>query len=69
MAVEEKMENNEIIIRNVKKAVYADTAREICVCRPENIKCENVGNLRKYVYEIENPDLLYNYFIEWEFTK
>lgn len=56
------------LIKNVKKAVYADTGREIIVEKPSSIRSENVGNLVRYTYEIENPTFLYNYFIEWEFT-
>lgn len=56
------------LIKNVKSVVYADRSREIQVSPKKAIRCENVGNLRKYVYEIKNPNLLYNYFMEWEFT-
>ncbi len=56
------------MIKNVKQAVYADRAKEIQVKKPVNIVPEYVRNLVRYTYEIETPSLLYNYFIEWEFT-
>lgn len=56
------------MIKNVKKSIYLDRAREICIENPTRIDYESVGNLVRYTYEIDNPTLLYNYFIEWEFT-
>lgn len=56
------------MLKNVKKAVYADRARALLVNEPVAIRGETVGNLKKFVFEIKNPSLLYNYFIEWEFT-
>lgn len=56
------------LIKNVKKAVYADVAKEIMVEKPTILPCENVGNLVRYTYRIPTPTFLYNYFIEWEFT-
>lgn len=57
------------MIKNVKKAIYADRAKEICVEKPKNITREKIRELERYTFEIENPSLLYNFFIEWEFTK
>ncbi len=56
------------LITNVKKAAYADRGREINVIKPATITKENIGNLVRYTYSIKNPTILYNYFIEWEFT-
>lgn len=56
------------MIKNVKQAVYADRAKEIQVKQPVNIVPEYIRNLVRYTYEIDMPSLLYNYFIEWEFT-
>lgn len=56
------------MIKNVKKSVYADRAKGICIESPQGIGAEYVRNLVRYTYEITNPTLLYNYFIEWEFT-
>lgn len=56
-------------IKNVKKAVYADRAREICVEQPTLIKSRELKRgWVEYIYLIPNPSMLYNYFIEWEFT-
>lgn len=56
------------MIKNVKKVVYADSAREICVEESKEIYGETIRDLVRYTFEIKNPALLYNYFIEWEFT-
>ncbi len=56
------------MIKNVKKSIYADRAKEIVVKKPECINGESIRNLVRYSYKIENPTLFYNYFIEWEFT-
>lgn len=56
------------IIKNVKKSVYADRAKEICIEHPKKIEADPVRDLVRYTFEISNPTLLYNYFIEWEFT-
>lgn len=57
------------LIKDVKKAVYADRGREIIVGSPEKIKMQNVGNLEVYTATYKNPTLFYNCFIEWKFTK
>lgn len=56
------------MIKNVKKSIYADRAKEICIATPKTITEDRVRDLVRYTYEITNPTLLYNYFIEWEFT-
>lgn len=56
------------MIKNVKKSTYADRAKDICIEQPQKIAAEQVRNLVRYTYEIMNPTLLYNYYIEWEFT-
>lgn len=56
------------MIKDVTHSVYADTAKGICVEKPQSIPAENIRNLVRYTYEIVNPSLLYNYFIEWKFT-
>lgn len=57
------------LIKDVKKAVYADRAREITVEKPTKIARKIVGDLEEYTFVCNNPTLLYNYFIEWQFTK
>lgn len=57
------------LIKDVKKAVYADRGREIIVDRPAKITKKIVGDLEEYTFTCKNPTLLYNYFIEWKFTK
>lgn len=56
------------LVKNVKKAIYADVAREILIEKPTIIIGETIGNFVRYTYKVENPTFLYNYFIEWEFT-
>lgn len=56
------------LLKNVRKAVYADRARELCVVPSVSIPPDRVGGLVRYTYEIQNPTMLYNYFIEWQFT-
>ncbi len=56
------------MIKNVKKVVYADSGREVCVEEPIELEGETIRNLVRYTYTIPNPVLLYHYFIEWEFT-
>lgn len=58
----------ENLIKNVKKAVYADVAKEIVIEKPTDLQGENIGNLVRYTYRVPTPSFLYNYFIEWEFT-
>ena len=57
------------LIKDVKKAVYADRRREIIVEKPTKINKKIVGDLEEYTFVYKNPTLLYNYFIEWRFTK
>ena len=56
------------MLKNVKKSIYADRSKEICIETPKTITEDRVRNLVRYTYEITNPTLLYNYFVEWEFT-
>ena len=57
------------LLRNVKGSVYADRSQNILVEAPKTVFTETIGNLKRYTYEINNPTFLYNYFIEWDFTK
>lgn len=56
-------------IRRVKHSVYLDALRELKVGESTEIKRKIVGNYDCYEISINNPTLLYRYFIEWEFTK
>ncbi|MBD5155657.1 MAG: hypothetical protein HDT15_11540 [Oscillibacter sp.] len=56
------------LVKGVKKAVYADRGREIIVEEPTKITKKIVGDLEEYTFTCSNPTLLYNYFIEWQFT-
>lgn len=56
------------LLKNVKRAIYADVAKEIPIGEAYSLAGENIGNLVRYTYRIPNPTFLYNYFIEWEFT-
>lgn len=55
------------LITNIRPTVYRDIGRSIKV--PSNIRLEskNVGDLIQYSYSVDNPKLLYNYCIEWDF--
>lgn len=55
------------LITNVRPAVYRDIARTIKVPHNIQIEAKNVGNLIQYSYTIDNPNLLNNYCIEWDF--
>ena len=57
------------LIKDVKKAVYADRGREIIVEKPTRITKKIVGDLEEYTFIYKNPTLFYNYFIEWQFLK
>ena len=56
------------IIENVRKVVYADKEKKIKV-REEKINDEKLeNNLINYIFEEENPNVCYYYFIEWDFV-
>lgn len=58
------------LIKNVKKAIYVDRAQELCLEKPSALAVERIMHgWSGYTYNISNPSMLYNYFIEWEFTK
>lgn len=56
------------LIKDVKKAIYADRGRTLMVGTAGRISRKVVGNLEEYTFTYKNPTLLYNYFIEWQFT-
>ena len=56
------------MLKHVNKVVYADRGRQIRVTVPEPAKKEDVGPYSSYTFAENNPTLLYNYFLEWEFT-
>jgi len=55
------------LIKNVRPTVYRDLTRTIIVPNNIRLKEEYVGDLIQYSYTIENPKMMNNYCIEWEF--
>lgn len=55
------------LVKNIRAAVYKDISRTLKV--PNDIKLiqNNVGDLIQFSYTIDNPTLLNNYCIEWDF--
>lgn len=57
------------LVKNVRPAVYKDITRTVKVNNDIKLLKKNVGDLIQYYYTIENPSLLNNYCIEWDFIK
>ncbi len=57
------------IICNVKKSIYWDWVRSINVGEPEPVFVKTIGGNDVYEIEVENPTLLYKYFLGWDFIK
>lgn len=57
------------LVKNVRPAVYKDITRTVKVNNDIKLLKKNVGDLIQYYYTIENPGLLNNYCIEWDFIK
>lgn len=60
---------NKDYIKRVKHSVYLDALRQMKVCDSKSLPSKKMGDYVFYEYTINNPTLLYRYFIEWEFTK
>lgn len=56
------------LVEHVTKSAYADLVKDVCIEHPKLIPPEEIGNNIVYNYEIDNPILLHNYFIDWIFT-
>ena len=55
------------LVKNVRPKVYKDIGRTIEVPNDIDLKINNVGDYLQYSYSLNNPTLLNNYFIEWDF--
>lgn len=55
------------LISNVRASVYKDIVRTISVPTNIDIERKTVGNLIQFSYSINEPKLLNNYCIEWDF--
>lgn len=57
------------LIKNVRKSIYADLARQVKIEPSSVVDKKNIGSNDVYEITIKNPTLLYRYYLEWEFTK
>lgn len=57
------------IISNVKKSIHWDWVRSIRVGEPKPVSCKTIGGNDVYEIEVENPTLLYKYFLGWDFIE
>lgn len=56
------------LLKNVKKSIYADLSRQIQIGQSEEVPLKVIAQKDCYEITIDNPTLLYRYFLEWEFT-
>lgn len=55
-------------IKNVKRSIYADMFRQVKIGQPQKVNKKVIGGKDCYEITINNPTILYRYFLEWEFT-
>ncbi len=55
------------LITNIRASVYRDIGRSLKVPHDIQLITTNVGDLIQYSYSVDNPSLLNNYCIEWDF--
>lgn len=55
------------LIKNARAAVYRDVLRAMEIPNDISLETANAGDLILYSYSVDDPKLLHNYCIEWEF--